>query len=98
MKQFYIDIKLPSEFSEKFIKHIPEQHEQIESLMESGVIRSYGLSSDQSKLYMVLNADDNQKVDEILQGLKLFEYFDPDVVELMFYKEAPDQFPVISLN
>jgi aryl-alcohol dehydrogenase-like predicted oxidoreductase len=98
MKQFFVDIKLPAEFSEKFVAQIPAQHEQIEQMMDAGTIRTYGLSEDQARLYMVLNADNLPGVESILQEFKLYEYFEPQISELMFYKEAPEQFPVISLN
>lgn len=98
MKQFFVNIKLPAEFSEKFVALIPAQHEQIEQMMEAGTIRSYGLSNDQARLYMVINAGSTSGVDDILQEFKLYEYFEPQINELMFYKEAPEQFPVISLN
>ncbi|MEX0813786.1 MAG: muconolactone Delta-isomerase family protein [Chitinophagales bacterium] len=98
MKQFLIDIQLPINISENFIKQIPDQHEQIEQMMESGVIRSYSLSADRSRLSMVFNADHSDKVQEILQEFKLYEYFDTTVTELFFYKEAPEQLPAISLN
>ncbi len=98
MKQFFVDIKLPAEFSEKFVAQIPAQHEQIEQMMEAGTIRSYALSNDQARLYMVVNADSASNVDGILQEFKLYEYLESQITELMFYKEAPEQFPVISLN
>lgn len=98
MKQFIVDIQLPSTLSEKFIEKIPAQHEQIERMMESGEIRSYSVTSDRSRLCLVFNANDNESVEQLLQDFKLYEYFKPTVTELFLYKEAPEQFPVISLN
>lgn len=98
MQQYLIDIKLPPTFSEKFMELIPEQYEQLERMMESNVIRSFALSADRSKLWLIMNAGNKLEVNETLQSLKLYEYFESFITELFIYKEAPAQMPTISLN
>jgi muconolactone delta-isomerase len=98
MKQFMAYIKLPDVMTEEFISLIPKQRAKINSLMRKGIIISYTLSSDRSQLWVVLDAESEINVLEVLAGFPLIRFMKPEIHELMFHNSVFVNIPTVSLN
>ncbi|MCX6290770.1 MAG: hypothetical protein NT126_03300 [Bacteroidetes bacterium] len=98
MKQFMISIKLTDEFTEEFISLIPEQRAMVNSLMRKGIITSYSLASDRSKLWVVMEAESEINVIEVLSEFPLIGFMKPEIIELMFHNSIYVNIPKVSLN
>jgi muconolactone delta-isomerase len=98
MNQYLVDLDLPLEFNEEFISLIPAQREQIDELMANGIVLSYALAADRSRVWATINADSFEELQEILQTWPLIHYMEPTVYELEFYNATGNGLPAISLN
>jgi len=98
MNQYMIEIQLPEELDQELLSMIPEQREHIETLMNDGLITSYSLAEDRSKLWVVLDASNEQKVLEILSGFPIIGYVSSEVHPLAFNNNMKVALPRISLN
>ncbi|MCB0819785.1 MAG: hypothetical protein KDC13_04110 [Bacteroidetes bacterium] len=98
MNQYLVDFDLPLEFSQEFINLIPDQQRQIEELMAGGIVLSYALSSDRSRVWATINAESEDEVNEILHTMPLIQFMEPTIYELEFYNATGNGLPAISLN
>ncbi len=96
-KPFMVEFELPEEFDDEFISLIPSQRLHIDELLALGKIRSYALSRDRSVLWVVVEAQSEFEVMEIIASMPLADYMQPFVSELMFYHTA-EKLMQFSLN
>jgi hypothetical protein len=87
MKQEYmVEFNLPDVFVDEFISKIPQQRKQIEDLMTRGIVKSYSLALNYSKLWMIVSADTEFDIMKILEDLPLSNFMIPSIAPLMFHK------------
>jgi muconolactone delta-isomerase len=96
-KNFMIEFELPEELDEEFMELIPEQREVVNQLMSEGILKSYSLAMDHSVLWVVVTADTEFEVMEIIAQMPLSDYMQPFISELMFHNGAEAMSP-FSLN
>ena len=78
---------------------IPSHRLKVNELLEEGKIKSYSLSADRSKLWVVVKAESEMEVDELLSTLPLqHRMMDYDIVPLMFSQVTYQFLPALSLN
>lgn len=92
-----IEFVLPPDFTEEFLALIPQQRLYIDNLMAEGAVKSYSLALDRSRLWTVVAAETEFEVMEVIAGMPLKDYMQPQVSELMFHNEAEQMAP-FSLN
>lgn len=97
MKQYMVEIKFQKQDFPEIMPLVPEQQNRVNELMQRSKISSYVLSLERSKLWMVVNEDDEDTVFELLQTLPLFEYFQFEIFNLTFNNQVVAM-PSISLN
>ena len=78
MAQYMIDISLPTEPDEEFFALVPHQRAHIDKLLEQGVVMGYSLSVDRSRLWIVLNARDEQDAERDPLGVPDVQIFRAD--------------------
>jgi hypothetical protein len=98
MSTYKAEIELIDPFKPKFSKLIPQQRKRVDELMNAGLIVSYGLAMDRSKVWIVFEAKNIEEVWDALRSLPLYEFMIPDVFELAFYDTIHSGFPQLSLN
>ncbi|MBK8443890.1 MAG: hypothetical protein IPL35_10985 [Sphingobacteriales bacterium] len=99
MKEFMVEIALPQNPPPHFWQLIPEQRKYIAALFDEAKLLNYSLSADRSRLWVVLPAENEDKVREIIENMPLYDYFEYRAVELMFHENISfGQIPMISLN
>jgi muconolactone delta-isomerase len=98
MQQFYmVEFDLPSMMAPEFLARIPEQRNRIDELMAEGQIRSYSLSTNRSKLWMIVIADSEHEVMHLIGELPLSDFMIPSINPLMFH-HSTESMMAISLN
>lgn len=98
MSHYLVDIDLPESFDEDFTSMIPEQRAHIDTLMQNGVVTSYSLALDKSKLWTTVLAKDQEELRDILSEFPLINYFVLSIHELAFHNTTAYRMPPISLN
>ncbi len=98
MNHFIAEIDLIAPYSEEFVSLVPFQREKIDVMMGEGIIVSYSLSLNRSKLWVVFIANSEEEVYELVGAFPLIEFMEPTVYELAFHNSISNNFPVISLN
>jgi len=97
MNEYMIDIDLP-EMTQEFISLIPSQIVVINKLMKTGKISSYTLSSDRTKLWVLINAETEKEVVDILKEFPIYPYLIFNVYKLAFNNTISVFLPKVSLN
>ena len=98
MKHFMMEIDLPSNPPSEFFMLIPEQRNQVLELMEDGVILSYGLSEDRTKLWVVMLANSVTEAHKLAEKFPLFKYMTISIQRLLFFNNSKHKLPELSLN
>lgn len=76
---------------------IPRQRYIVNTMLAEGRLKSYSLSMDRSRLWVVLVADSEFDALETISQLPLSSYMTPNLSELMFYN-SPEAVMHFSLN
>lgn len=98
MTQYMVEFDLPTPYTEEFLEKIPLQKMVVDELMEEGKIISYALSMDRARLWMVVNADSEFAVLDVINEFPLIQDMHYIITELMFNHAGAIQVPAFSLN
>lgn len=96
-KSFMVEFELPEELSADFMSRVPEQHSFIDQLMVEGKIRSYSLAIDRSVLWVIMEAESEFDVMELIAAMPLCDFMQPYISELMFH-QSTEVYRQYSLN
>jgi muconolactone delta-isomerase len=97
MSNFMIDIELPEKLGYDFIQFIPKQRAFISKMLEKGVIRNYSLSSDRSRLWVVVEVDSVEEVKNVVRSFPVFSFIKYKIHDLLFH-EGNIHIPHLWLN
>lgn len=92
-----VEFELPEVMTEEFMALIPQQRYVINQMLAEGTIKSYSLSMDRSRLWVILAAASEFEAMEIITTFPLSDYMTPHLSELMFHNSA-DMLMQFSLN
>lgn len=98
MKEYMVNIGLPENSPEEFFSLIPKQRARIDELMKQGVVTSYSLAFDRSRLWVTLSADSEEDVEAIVASFPLFGWMNVEIQELVFRKTEAVMMPPVSMN
>ncbi|MEY4926901.1 MAG: hypothetical protein RI894_1337 [Bacteroidota bacterium] len=97
--QYLVTITLPDEMTIDFMALVPTHRARINKLMQRGIILSYALNMERTRLWIIMNVKEEEEVDSLLHGLPLHPYFlNYDTHLLMFHNTVSGALPSISLN
>ena len=85
MNQYLFDITLPDHLTEEFVSLIPLQRAHIDSLMVKGLVTSYGLAFDRSKLWVTLLAESEHAAHQTLSTFPLYRFFRATLYPMAFH-------------
>lgn len=85
MNQYLFDVSLPEEITEEFVALIPRQRAHIDMLMVKGVVTSYSLAFDRSKLWVTLLAASEHEAMETLRTFPMYRFFRAQIYPLAFH-------------
>ena len=98
MKTFMVEVELPHHPSDEFFSLIPSQRQIVVELMSERKIISYTVSADRTKLWIVMNANNEEETRDILSRQPMDKFFTYTFFELMLHETANQVFPAVSLN
>ena len=98
MNKFMVEFDLPSPLTVDFFSSIPDQHYAVEKLMTAGIIMSYTLSADQSKLWIIMTADSEDELIRLLGTLPLTTFMTSRTYPLAFHNIGAFRMPQTILN
>lgn len=98
MKTYMVDVQLPEYLDEEFISLVPDQRMAINRMMEKGVVSTYSLSMDRSKIWITINAQSERQVKDILQKMPLYRHMSIMIHELAFSETPSMALPQPSMN
>lgn len=98
MNKYMIELELPSPLTVEFFSLIPAQHYAVEKLMTAGIIVSYTLSADQSKLWIIMTADSEADLVRQLETLPLSRFMKSITYPLAFHNIGAFRMPQRILN
>jgi len=96
-KQYIVEFVILDPFNDEIENLIPEQRMAVFRLFQDGVLQSYTLSLDRTRLWAVFSADSESELISILTNLPMHNFMDYDYTELMFHNSA-SFLPAVSLN
>ena len=98
MKEFMVSIGLPGEAPEEFVALIPRQRAKVNKLIEKGVITSYSLAYDRSRLWVTMRATSEEEVIKIIATFPLLRWMDIEIAQLLFRNTGASVMPAVSMN
>lgn len=98
MRNYMIEVNLPELIDNVFISLIPSQRDKINELMQIGIILTYSLSGDRSKLWISMLGESESTIDKTLKTFPMYRYFDYKIIELAFHNNVAYRLPELSLN
>ena len=84
-------------FSLEMQEQIPRQRMIVDRLFNQGVLITYTLAADRSKLWIVIQADNESELLQYIESLPMTKYCDYNYCEIMFH-DSSQFIPSISLN
>ena len=87
-RTFMVEFELPEVLSETFISTIPRHRFVVNKMLAEGVIQTYSLALDRSRLWVTMRAPSEAALKEQINRLPLADYMKPHIVELMFHNTA----------
>ncbi len=85
MNEYMVTVKFLMAFQEEFTSLIPSQRNEVNRLIEEGVLTGYCLSSDRETLWMMLRAASTDAVHTMLEAMPLYKFMRFEITELMFH-------------
>ena len=98
MNQYMLDIDLPEYLDAEFLALVPAQRAKVNQLMGKGVVATYALALDRSKLWVIILSESEADAWRVYDTFPLAEYMDPKLTELAFYNSRNVALPQLSLN
>jgi hypothetical protein len=98
MYSYMIDIDLPEHFGNDFIKLIPLQRVITDKMMKEGIISSYSLSSDRSKLWVIMQGVDMPDIRKKLGRFPIYKFIRFRIHSLLIHESSAIQAPQLWLN
>jgi len=96
--EFMVAFELPKKLDRDFVSLIPAQRTVINKLMKEGVVTSYALSLENSKLWVVMIAETELEVVQLISGFPIMNKFECNISKLAFHNNANRLVPNFSEN
>ncbi|MFQ5448298.1 MAG: muconolactone Delta-isomerase family protein [Saprospiraceae bacterium] len=96
--QFMVDFSLPKVLSEEFLRLIPHQRTAANKLFREGKLINLAIALDNSKMWAVVNANDEKEVAELIKELPLTRFMKCHISLLTIFNAVNAENPVFSLN
>ena len=98
MNRYLAEMHTPVTATEEFVALIPAQWEKVTKLMRAGVIASYSLALDRSKLWVVFSADSETEAMQLLGGLPLTRFMRTELSPLAFHEVGDTRTTQLIMN
>ena len=96
--QYMVEMILPNPLTKSFIDQIPDQRNAIDGMLYDGLILNYSLSADWSRVWVIVEAQTENEVYDILSNIPMFELMGVVMTPLMVNLKPEHVLPVFSEN
>jgi len=96
--EYMVAFELPKKLDREFVSLIPAQRTVINKLMKKGVVTSYALSLENSKLWVVMIAETELEVVQLISGFPIMNKVEFNISKLAFHNNANRLVPNFSEN
>mgnify|MGYP000882100529 CR=1 FL=1 len=98
MQQYMAEITLPSKATTDYIELIPLQRSFVERMFKRGIITSYALAVDRSKIWVTFFTATVEEAEAVIRKFPIADYISYDIRELAFRNSISTLMPAMSLN
>ena len=98
MQQYMAEITLPTHATPDYLALIPMQRNFVESMFKRGLITSYALAFNRTKIWATFATPTIEEAEEIIRRFPLTEYISYTIQELAFRNSISTVMPAVSLN
>lgn len=95
---YMIELELLNVRTEDFISKVPKQREVLHNLIAAGVVKSYTLALNHSKLWLVATADNEFEIMTLIAQLPLSELMIPSITPLLSHETQNQRKQTALLN
>ena len=96
--EYMVTFDLPKYFDDEFTSLIPAQRAVVDKLMKGGVITSYAVSLESSKLWVTMIAENEFEINEIISGFPIADLCASRISRLAFRNTVNPLVPQFSKN
>src|SRR4051812_39618086 len=97
-KLFMVEMDLPEEIDEDFMKMIPSHRAYISQLINDGIIQSYSINNDRTIGWIIFTCEGIDEVFEIIEQFPISKFISVQVHELMVHDSESYRFPKMHMN
>ena len=98
MEMFMVEIGLPYYKDEEFMALIPRQREQIGTLLQTGIITSFSLNQERTKIWLVMAAQNEDAAMKVIEQLAMYKFMDVELQSLLAFDRAAFSLPPLVMN
>jgi len=98
MEMFMVEIGLPYYKDEEFMALIPRQREQIGTLLQTGIITSFSLNQERTKIWLVMAAQNEDSAMKVIEQLAMNKFMDIEIQSLLAFDRAAFSLPPLVMN
>jgi len=98
MEMYMIEIEFPYYKDEEFMALIPRQREQITTLLQTGILASFGLNAERTRAWVVMSAQNEAAAMSVIEQFPLFKFITVDLQPLIAFDRAAFSLPPLVMN
>lgn len=95
---FMVEIKLPFEIDNNFMRKIPSHRAFIGVLINKGKIQSYTINEERTNGWIIFNTESEAETETIVQQLPLYEFITYKIHAVMVHDSEMFRFPKMHMN
>lgn len=95
---FIVEIKLPEEIDEKFMRKIPSHRAFINLLINQGKIQSYTINESRTKGWIIFNTDNKVETERLMEQLPIYEFITFRINGTLIHDSEIFRFPKMNMN
>lgn len=93
-----VEIKLPSEIDNNFMRKIPSHRAFINVLINKGKIQSYTINEERTQGWIIFDTENEAEVNKLMEQLPLFEFITFNIHRILVHDSEIFRFPKMHLN
>ncbi|MFZ4796490.1 MAG: muconolactone Delta-isomerase family protein [Bacteroidia bacterium] len=95
---FMVEIKLPEEIDENFMRKIPSHRAFINLLINQGKIQSYTINENRTKGWIIFNTDNKAETERLMEQLPVYEFITYRINGILIHDSEIFRFPKMNMN
>jgi muconolactone delta-isomerase len=95
---FMVEIKLPEEIDENFMRKIPSHRAFINLLINQGKIQSYTINENRTKGWIIFNSENKAETERLIEQLPIYEFITFKINSILIHDSEIFRFPKMNMN